>query len=136
MVLDNWMVVLAVAALPGFRVEVAMMVTLLPSGMSEGAVKVVEPPLAVCVGLNEPQAPVLPQVAVQSTPSLRESLVTVAATEAVAPAGKASGGAVDIVTVIVLGLTELHPDRAKMTAVQVSRRMSLLIVITGLPSQS
>jgi hypothetical protein len=135
MVLENWMVGEAVAVLLGFRVEVAMMFTTLPSGMSEGAVKVVEAPLAVCVELNEPQE-LEPQVAAQSTPSCRESLVTVAATEAVPPAGKAAGGAVVIVTVIELGLTELHPVRAKMTAVQVSRRMSLLIVITGLPSQS
>jgi hypothetical protein len=133
MVLENWTVLGAEANLAGFRVEVATMVTVLPLGMSEGAVKVVEPPLAVCVGLNEPQE-LEPQVTDQSTPSLRESLVIVAATEAVAPAGKAAGGAVDMATVIVFGLTELHPVRAKMTAVQVSRRMSLLIVITGLPS--
>jgi hypothetical protein len=47
----------------------------------------------VWVGLKEPQAPVLPQVAVQSTPLFEESLETVALIAAVASTAIDDGGA-------------------------------------------
>jgi hypothetical protein len=49
-------------------------------------------PLAVCVGLNDPQAPT--GVQLQSTPALALSFETVAATGAVAATAMALGGAV------------------------------------------
>lgn len=58
-------------------------------------------PLAVCTGLNVPQAPVGPQL--QLTPLLAESFVTVAAMTAVAPVFNDPGGAVDSVTEIAVG---------------------------------
>lgn len=58
-------------------VEVPTIVTVLPVGMAAGAVNTVVPPLAVCAGRMVPHgAP--PQLSVQSTPLLPESLVTVA----------------------------------------------------------
>jgi hypothetical protein len=59
-------------------VDVAVMVTVPPVGIALGAVNVVEAPLAVCAGENEPQAPTLPQLTVQSTPAFAGSLLTVA----------------------------------------------------------
>jgi hypothetical protein len=50
-------------------------------------------PLAVCAGLNEPHAPALPQVTVQSTPLLAGSLETVALTVALALVCNVVGGA-------------------------------------------
>ena len=72
------------AVLDGSVVDVAIIVTELPVGTDVGAVKVVVAPLAVCVGENEPQAPELPQVTVQSTPPLAASLLTVATKAALA----------------------------------------------------
>ncbi len=71
------MVNVAEAVFVGSAVEVAVMVTEFPAGMEVGAVKVVVAPLAVCVGLNEPQVE-LGQLTVQSTPKFALSLVTVA----------------------------------------------------------
>ena len=58
--------------------EAAVMVTVVPEGTEMGAVKVVAVPLAVCVGLNEPQLAEA-QVTVQLTPALEPSPVTTAA---------------------------------------------------------
>jgi hypothetical protein len=59
-------------------VEVAWTVTVPPVGTAEGAVYVVAAPLALCVGLNDPQAPALPHVTDQSTPAFDESFATTA----------------------------------------------------------
>ena len=64
--------------------EVAVMVTVPPAGTTEGAVYVVFDADGVSVGLNEPQALVEPQVAVQITPAPNGSLVTVAVGPSVA----------------------------------------------------
>jgi hypothetical protein len=62
-------------------VDLAVMVTVLPAGTAAGAVYVVERPLAVWAGLNEPQL-VVPgagvQLTAQSTPRFAGSLVTLA----------------------------------------------------------
>jgi len=58
--------------------EVALTVTVVPVGTAAGAVYVVETPLAVWVGENDPQAPALPQVTVQSTPLFKGSFDTTA----------------------------------------------------------
>jgi hypothetical protein len=50
-------------------------------------------PLAVEVGLKDPQAPELPQVTVQVTPALLLSLLTTAVRGVVVPAGSDVGGA-------------------------------------------
>jgi hypothetical protein len=63
-----------------YACELAVIVTGLPAGIAEGAVKMVPAALAVVTGLKEPHAPAvaLPHVAIQSTPALVESPVTVA----------------------------------------------------------
>ena len=71
--------------------EVAATVTVPPEGTADGAVYVVAAPLAVVVGLNDPQAPEGAQL--QVTPALAESLATLAASEALAPALREVGGA-------------------------------------------
>lgn len=58
--------------------EVAVTVTASPVGMADGAVKAVAKPAAVVTGLNDPQAAEA-QLAVQITPALLGSLVTLAA---------------------------------------------------------
>src|ERR1035441_3621370 len=70
----------------GASVAVAVIVTVFPAGTLAGALYVVEAPLSVCVGVNEPQAPTEPQVTVQSTPPLPGSFDTVALTLSVPPA--------------------------------------------------
>jgi hypothetical protein len=60
------------------------MVTVLLVGTEVGAVKVVAAPLVVCAGENDPQAPALAHVTVQSTPPLAASLLTVATKGALA----------------------------------------------------
>ena len=70
----------AVAVLVGSVIEVAVIVTLLPFGTEAGAVYVVAAPLGLFVGLNDPQLPGLPQVAVQPVPWFPKSFETVAAT--------------------------------------------------------
>jgi hypothetical protein len=72
-------------------VEVAVMVTVPPAGGALGAVYVVVPPLAVCVGEKVPQAPALLHVTAQSTPMLAKSLLTVA-----------TKGALAFVTIVLL----------------------------------
>lgn len=84
-------VTVAVAVLVGSAVEVAVMVTALPGGTEAGAVKEVVAPLAVCVGLNEPQLEPL-QVTVQSTPAFAASLATAAPIVACVPTCKEVGG--------------------------------------------
>jgi hypothetical protein len=80
MVMAGTMVTVVLALFVGSAVEVAMMVTVFPAGTEAGAVYVVVPPLAVCVGLNDPHDPL--QLTVQSTPLFCESLATVALTVA------------------------------------------------------
>ncbi len=70
--------ILAEAVLVLSDVEVAVTVTEPPVGTEGGAVYVVALPLAVCAGLNDPQAPALPHVTVQSTPALDGSFATTA----------------------------------------------------------
>ncbi len=52
----------------------------------------------MCPGLNEPQAPALPHVAVQSTPLLAGSFVTVAATFTGPLTFRLTGGAIERAT--------------------------------------
>lgn len=80
--------------------EDAVIVTRPPDGIELGAVYTVVPKLAVCVGLKLPQAPALPQLAVQSTPRLFWSLATFAARVAWDPVVNVVGGAVEVVTTI------------------------------------
>jgi hypothetical protein len=82
------------AAIVGVMVEAAVRVTL---AAAAGAVYVVVAPLAVCVGLKDPQVPT--GVQLQSTPAFAVSLATVAATDAVAFTAREVGGAVLSVTV-------------------------------------
>src|ERR1017187_3936551 len=77
----------------GASVAVAVIVTVFPAGTLAGALYVVEAPLSVCVGVNEPQAPTEPQVTVQSTPPLPGSFDTVALTLSVPPAVAEAGSA-------------------------------------------
>jgi hypothetical protein len=72
--------------------EVAVTVTVLPVGTADGAVYVVAVPLAVLVGLNPPQAPMLPQVTDQVTPAFAESLLTTAVSDVVALVWSEEGG--------------------------------------------
>jgi len=61
-------------------------------GTETGAVKVVAAPLSVCWGEKLPQLVVLAHVAIQSTPALAGSSVTVAETCAWVPTGSVDGG--------------------------------------------
>jgi len=74
-------------------IEVAVTTTelLLPDGRAEGAVYVVEVPGPLV--LNEPQAPLLPQVTDHFTPALTGSLVITTASDTVAPTCRAAGAA-------------------------------------------
>ena len=74
------MVMTAVTNLLLSAVEAAFMVTVLPVGTAAGAMKVVAVSLAVCAAVNEPHAPALPQVTLQSTPAFVPSLATCALT--------------------------------------------------------
>ena len=97
------MLISATAALAGVvAAEEAVMVATPPVGIADGAVYVIDEPLAVCpeVGLKVPQGPALPQVAVQFTPSPFESLATVAVNVADPPSFKVLGGAEVMVTTI------------------------------------
>jgi hypothetical protein len=86
------MAMLALALLLVSVTEIAVMITRPVDGMLAGAVYVVLAPLAVCVGLNEPQ--VLAGAQLQVTPAFAESLPTVAAIGAVAPIFSEAGGGV------------------------------------------
>jgi hypothetical protein len=55
---------------------VAVTVTVPPVGIAPGAEKSVAPPLAVVEALNDPHAPVLPQVRLHVTPALAVSFAT------------------------------------------------------------
>src|SRR5271168_1136977 len=76
-------VTVCVAVLVGSVVDAAVIMTLPPAGIAEGAVNVVAFPLAVCAGEKDPQFPTVPQVTVQSTPALATSLATAATNLAV-----------------------------------------------------
>jgi hypothetical protein len=82
-VLTPVMVTLAVTNFVGSAVAVAVMVTVLPGGMTEGAIYVVGAPLAVCMGVKPPQLPPV-QETDQSTPLFNGSFETMALTVAVA----------------------------------------------------
>lgn len=86
---------------------VAVIMTMLPDGGVAGAVYAICPPLAVCAGawLKLPHVPALPQFAVQSTPRLAESPVTLADRVACEPAIRVAGGTEDIDTVIGADVT-------------------------------
>jgi hypothetical protein len=78
-------VTVSAAFLVGSAVDVAVIVTVPPlAGAAAGAVNVVGAPLSVWASEKVPQAPVLPQVTVQSTPLFAGSLVTVATKGALA----------------------------------------------------
>jgi hypothetical protein len=106
-------VTLAVTDLVGSVKEVAVIVTG-AGGIDVGAVYVIKPVLAVCVGMGrpdckEPQAgAAAPQLKLQLTPAAFASLVTVAPSEAVEGAAavltpKSAGGGVEIFMVIGSG---------------------------------
>jgi hypothetical protein len=78
------MLILSVADFVGSVIEVAVMVTLAPLGMVDGAVNWVCTPLAVLVGANVPQVAVA-QLALQLTDGFAVvSLVTSAVSDTVA----------------------------------------------------
>jgi hypothetical protein len=122
-------------------VEVATTFTVFPEGTAAGAVYVVALPLAVWAGLNDPQAPALPQVTDQSTPLFDESLATDAVIEAVVLISRDDGGAALKETAITGGgggfEVELapppHPTKAKSVNVPIRRRVDCLAVITTCP---
>ena len=73
-------------------VEVAVMVALPPVGMVLGAVYTVPAPLAVVVGLNEPQA-VEPQMTLQVTSGFADVSLVIMATKGVAAPTCSEAGA-------------------------------------------
>src|SRR5437667_10977638 len=79
-----------------------------PADATAGDVYVVLAPLAVEVGVNEPQAGGL-GVQLHCTPAAAESLVTVAATLAVPPPASEVGGGVDRVTTMPTIVTDALP---------------------------
>ncbi len=85
------MEIIPTAVVAWLVVEAAVTVTLPPVGGVAGAVNVVDAPLAVCAGLNDPQLPAGAQL--QSTPALAVSFVTVAEMLAVPLAARVVGGA-------------------------------------------
>ena len=96
--LPDVILMVAVALTVGAVAEIAVIATLFPDGTLVGAVYCVAAALAVCAGLNEPQAPLGTQL--QFTPPFDESPATVAAMLAVAPVVNEPGGGVVNVTVI------------------------------------
>jgi hypothetical protein len=101
--------------------EVAVMATLPPEGGSDGAVYVVVLPLAVCVGLNEPQE--FAGVQLQLTPASEESFVTTAASEAVLPTCSDCGGAVWNAIEMLGVVPEPDPDPPPHPAIAEARKM-------------
>lgn len=79
-------------------VESAVTAMVLWGGTPGGAQKVLAAPLSVCGGTKCPQFVELPQVAIQSTPALAGSLLTVAETCAEVLTGSVAGGCCTIVT--------------------------------------
>jgi hypothetical protein len=113
------MEMVAVADLVVSEVEVAVTVTEVGA---VGAVKVVAAPLAVEVGLNEPQG-VVAQVTVQVTPVL---LLTVAVRDAVAPVVREVGCPLMETVTAAGGGVELlppHAVRPRVAAAMTERRM-------------
>jgi hypothetical protein len=96
-------VMLAEADFVASATDVAVTVTLAGLGTAEGAVYTVAVPLGVDVGAKDPQAPAEPQVTVQVTPLLAESLVTTAVKDCVALVVKEAGAAGLNATVIAGG---------------------------------
>jgi hypothetical protein len=86
----------------GEAVAFALRFTLF-GGTEVGAVYTVATPLAVCVGLNEPQFTAL-QLATQSTPSFEASFATLTMREICDPDCRAAGGDCENETVISLAL--------------------------------
>lgn len=80
------------AALLWSVAERAVTAMVLCAGTAGGAQKVVLAPLSVCAGVKCPQSVALPQVAIQSTPALAASLLTVADTCAEVLTGSVAGG--------------------------------------------
>ena len=67
----------------------------------------------MCVGLKDPQTPVVEQVTVQSTPAFDESPVTLAVMEVVSLTPREDGGVGEMLT---LTLLEEHPSSASARA--------------------
>jgi len=97
-------------------------------------------PLAVWVGLNDPQAPVLPQVTVQSTPpAVAESFTTAAVIAVFVPACSDAGGAVLSETEIAGGggggVVEVepppHPTQPDIEATQINGRSTHCLIVTA-----
>jgi hypothetical protein len=82
----------------------------------------------VCAGLKLPQAPVLPQVAVQLMPSLPE--LAVAAKFAVAPVFSVDEGAVEIEIVIGVAFTTV----TVAAAVFVESLVEVALIVIVLPT--
>lgn len=87
------MVTLLEKALLWSVAERAVTATVVFAGTASGAVKTVEPPLAVWDGEKDPQLGALPQIATQSTPASARSLTTIAETGALLPTSIEEGGA-------------------------------------------
>ena len=79
--------------------------------------------------MNEPQAPALPQVAVQSTPWFAGSLVTVPATFAVPLTFRLAGGAVERATPTGGGATVIAAE-----ADLVASAVEVAVMVTVFPA--
>jgi hypothetical protein len=101
-------VIIAVADLLASVTDVAVTVTVFPLGTAAGAVYVVLAPLAVDALLNEPQAPLLPHVAVHFTPPFALSLPTFAVNCAWLFAVRVDGG--DASETVIAGGAGFEPD--------------------------
>ena len=100
--------ILALTDLVESVMEVAVIVTVLPTGTTAGAVYVVVAPLPVCVDVKTPQA-LEPQATVQFTPADAVSLLTIAF-NCVAPltarvAGGAGARTMDICSPVIVHVT-------------------------------
>ena len=115
--------------------EEAVIVTMLPVGAVVGAVYIICPPLAVCAGdrLKLPHAPGLPQVAVQFTPFLFVTGVTVAASGADAPPLSVAGSddVDDIVTVTGAAVTTVAVPVADFVGSVVDVAVTVIVPPTG-----
>ena len=91
------------------------------------------PPLAVCAGerLKLPQAPTLPQLAVQFTPRPFGSPVTVAANGICAPAVTVAGGAIDVLTTIGTEVTILAVAVDETAGLLVDRAVMVTVPPAG-----
>jgi hypothetical protein len=102
----------------GLLVTVAVMVTVVPIGTTDGAVNTLAAVSAVCAGVSVPQAPLVmlpvvglpPQVTVQSTPALATSLDGIMLNDIFEPMESAVAEAVSpFALVIVIGVA-LTPE--------------------------